>query len=121
MSKSAVTYKRLNEKYLRDAEELLKKGDYSQASEKLWGAAAEMVKAAAKKRENKELGGHRLVFDYVLGLDKEFPDLNLKRLFMTARLLRTNFYEDELPREYVRAIGYTDVKEFVSKMRKLLE
>ena len=43
-------YERLNGKYLREAEELLEKKDYPQASEKLWGAAAEIVKAVAAGR-----------------------------------------------------------------------
>lgn len=43
-------YKRLNGKFLRDAEELLAKGDVVQASEKFGGAAAEIVKAYAAKR-----------------------------------------------------------------------
>jgi len=34
-------------KYLEDAEELIKRKDYVQASEKLWGAAAEIVTVAA--------------------------------------------------------------------------
>jgi len=39
-------YLKLNNKYLDDAEELIKRKDYVQASEKLWGAAAEIVKVA---------------------------------------------------------------------------
>ena len=121
MSRTATAYQRLNEKYLKDAQALMRKEDYSQASEKLWGAAAEIVKAVAMKRENKEIGEHRLLFDYVSRLDKEFPHLNLKRLFMTARLLHTNFYEDELPADYVRDLAFRDVTEFVDKIRKFLE
>ena len=30
----------LSDKYLREAEDLIKKGDYVQASEKAWGAAS---------------------------------------------------------------------------------
>ncbi len=43
-------YVRLNGKYLAEALSLLRKGDLSQASEKLWGAFAEMVKAVAAQR-----------------------------------------------------------------------
>jgi len=39
----------LNSKYLKDAEKLLKEGGYLQASEKFWGAAAEITKALASK------------------------------------------------------------------------
>jgi hypothetical protein len=40
---------RLSEKELMEAEELLRKGDYLQASEEAWGAAAQMVKAVAAR------------------------------------------------------------------------
>ena len=50
----AEFHRGLAEKFLREAEELLTRGDYVQASEKAWGAAAQMVKAIAAKR-GKEL------------------------------------------------------------------
>ena len=121
MSRQIMTYERLNSKYLKDAEEELMKGDYLQASEKLWGAAASIVKVVAMKRENKRLGEHRLLFDYVSKLDQEFPDLNLKLLFMAVRTLHTNFYEDELSQDYVKETGYKVVTEFVDKMKKILK
>ena len=40
----------LSEKYLKEAEEFLEKGDYTQASEKVWGAASQIVRALAAKR-----------------------------------------------------------------------
>ena len=49
---------KLSEKYMREAEDLLAKGDYARASEKAWGAAAQIVKALAA-REGKEIRSHR--------------------------------------------------------------
>jgi len=43
-------YAELNGKFLKDAKTLLEKRDYVQASEKLWGAAAQIVKAIALAR-----------------------------------------------------------------------
>ena len=40
----------LNGKYLQDAKALLDKQDYVQASEKLWGAVAQIIKAIALNR-----------------------------------------------------------------------
>ena len=54
-------YVRLSEKYLRDAEEFLAKGDYVQASKKLWGAASLMVKAVAASRGCLDLVPRRVV------------------------------------------------------------
>ena len=56
---------RLNDKYLQEAEALLDKGDYVQASEKFWGAAAEVVKAVAVKR-GIELKSHGELMDLYL-------------------------------------------------------
>jgi hypothetical protein len=59
-----MPYRRLNGKYLRDAENLIRKGDYAQASEKLWGAAADIVKAVGAKR-GVDLGTHASLWEYV--------------------------------------------------------
>ena len=111
-------YKRLNGKYLKDAEELLAKEDYAQASEKLWGAAAEIVKAVAAKRGIK-LGAHRSLTRFVAELDEEHPKLNLATGFGIANNLHTNFYEDWLdPRMVLKHAEV--VKDFITKMEQLL-
>jgi len=47
----AQDYLWLNDKYLKEAGALMEEGDYVQASEKFWGAAAEIVKAVAAGRD----------------------------------------------------------------------
>ncbi len=110
-------YGHLNAKYLKDAEKLFSKHDYSQASEKLWGAAAEMVKVVAAKRGD-ELGTHASLWDYVSKLDKEHPELTLKRDFSYAGNLHQNFYEDWLGKDYVKE-GLEVVKGFIEKLRSI--
>jgi len=63
----------LSEKYLKEAEEFLNKGDHTQASEKVWGAASQIVKALAAKRgkalrSHREL--HRFVFRNQKGIER---------------------------------------------------
>lgn len=111
-------YAKPNGKYLRDAEELLRKKDYAQASEKLWGACAEVIKAVAAKR-GKQLGTHRSVGEFVTKLHKEHPDWNLIDSFHIANSLHMNFYEDHLPPEHVIR-GEKVVKEFVKRLKTLL-
>ncbi|MCC5999021.1 MAG: PaREP1 family protein, partial [Thermofilum sp.] len=111
-------YLRLSEKYLRDAEELLAKGDYVQASEKAWGAAAQIVKALAAK-EGIELRSHGELHRYVSKLSSERGDREIPRLWLSAVSLHQNFYENWLPGEIVEE-GLESVKEFVEKLRKLL-
>ena len=46
MNGKTQEYLKLNGKYLKEAEGLMGDGDWVQASEKFWGAAAAIVKAA---------------------------------------------------------------------------
>ncbi len=112
-------YLRLNGKYVAEAEELLAKKDYPQASEKLWGAAVEIVKAVAAKRGT-ELGTHRSVGNFVSKLAREKPDWNLIQAFSVASALHTNFYEDHMPPDHVLSNAEI-VKEFVAKLKSLLQ
>ena len=111
----AERYLELNRKYLEEAEEFLAKGDYVQASEKLWGAAAEMVKAVASKGEL-ELKSHRDLWEFVTKLDNERPELNLLKLFHVANSLHINFYENWMTPEAVTK-GAEAVKELIEKLR----
>lgn len=95
-----TTYVELNQKYLKEADALLAKSDYPQASEKLWGGFVEMIKAIAQKR-GENLGTHRSIAYFALKLDKERPELRIHDVFAHADKLHTNFYEDHLPAEDV--------------------
>jgi hypothetical protein len=112
-------YLRLNGKYLKDAEELLAKGDYTQASEKFWGAAAEMVKAVAAKH-GVRLGTYKSIVRYVLEVDKKHPEWRLQEAFAQAETLHVNFYEDNLPEEVVKVRAET-VKRIIEKLKPMLE
>ncbi len=49
-SKRAEKYMELFQKYYSEAHRLLKQGDYTQATEKLWGAATALIKLHAALR-----------------------------------------------------------------------
>lgn len=108
----------LNNKYLDEAEVLIKRKDYVQTSEKLWGAAAEIVKVVAAKR-GMEIKSHRELYKFVANLRMELEELELTRLFAAAGALHQNFYENWLPSEVV--IDYAEaVKELVAKLRRTI-
>ena len=113
----AKFHRGLAEKFLREAEELLARGDYVQASEKAWGAAAQMVKAVAAKK-GRELKSHGDLWRFVLEVAGENDEL--RRLWHVANTLHQNFYGGWIPPEGVRR-AVDDVKRFVGKMRELLE
>jgi len=111
-------YVRLNGKYLAEAEELMRKGDLPQASEKFWGAFAEMVKGVAARR-GAPLGTHRSVAEFVSVLHRERPEWRLMDAFKHAESLHVNFYEDHLPADHVEESGKA-VRKGVERLRSLL-
>jgi len=107
-----VDYKKQSEKYFMDAKKLLAKTclraathrqeDFAQASEKLWGASATMVKAVAES-SGLYHNGHRELFkvdvashfiwDEIDKLSKKTKDDELLTLFHIASSLHINFYD----------------------------
>ena len=114
----AELHLKLCEKYLSEAEQLALKGDYVQASEKAWGAAAQIVKAVAAKR-GVDLKSHGDLWRFVTKLREETGDAELGRLWHVANSLHTNFYEAWATPELVED-AINDVKTFVEKLKKLL-
>jgi hypothetical protein len=108
----AERYLALHEKYLRDGERLLAEGDYVQASEKMWGAVATMVKAVSEERgwrhyRHADLG--RAVGNIALATgDQEYV-----LLFGFAEQLHANFYDNFLSGQAV--------EEAARKMRDLIQ
>ena len=111
----APNYLKLNNKYLKEADALISKRDYVQASEKFWGAAAEVVKAVAANR-GIELKSHGELFNFVSQLKSELGEPELPRLFSLASTLHQNFYEDWLPSATVKDHGEA-VKQFVARLK----
>ena len=73
----------------------IESGDLLQGSEKLWGAAAHAVKAAAEQRGWKHNGHaflHKVVDNIVLGTG----DRRFKEAFYAANRLHINFYENTM-------------------------
>lgn len=115
---SQTEYLRLNGKYMDEADKLLAKEDYTQASEKLWGAVVEIVKAVAAKSDL-QLGTHRSIAEYVSRLSKEHPNWYLVQAFSVASALHTNFYENHMPPDHVRTDANV-VREFVGNLKTLI-
>ena len=84
-------YAAMSRKLLEDGRQALSQGDPVQASEKLWGAAAQMVKSVAESRGWPH-HDHRELFRVVNRLAQETGDLELRRLFRLANSMHTNFY-----------------------------
>jgi hypothetical protein len=111
-------YATLNHKYLKEADALIEKGDYVQASEKFWGAASAAVKSVAAKRGT-NIRSHERLYHFVDRLTEELEDPELTRLFGLASALHQNFYEDWLPSRMVINYGKA-VKQLVEKLEVLI-
>ncbi|MHA1710352.1 MAG: PaREP1 family protein [Candidatus Baldrarchaeia archaeon] len=115
----AELHLKLCEKYLKEAEEFLAKGDYVQASEKAWGASSQMLKALAAK-EGKELRSHADLWKYMDILAEKLGDDELRHLWRTANALHQNFYENWMPPREVK-LSIKDVKTFIKRLKELFK
>ena len=112
------TYHEASMFLLQQAEVELAAGDVRQASEKGWGAAAQIVKAVAEQRGWSHQN-HGALYRVVDDLCTESGDNDIYLLFQVANQLHVNFYEnwDNL-RNVSRALAA--VRLFVEKLSPLL-
>lgn len=93
-------YARASERFLAQARQELSAGDLAQASEKGWGATAQLLKAIAEQRgweHHRRRHYHRIISR----LRAETGDGDIRRLFDTASALHENFYENDTPADEV--------------------
>ena len=112
-----VHHRELSAEYLRHARSLLADGDLTQASEKGWGAASVLVKAAAESRGWRH-DGHRELWQALGRLADESEDEEMRRQFGLAGALHTNYYEAWLDAESVE-LYLGEVERLVEKLGEL--
>ena len=118
MTTAGNAYQHKSRYFLAQAREELATGDLAQASEKGWGAAAQMVKAIAEQR-GWDHRGHAQLFRAVDILANETGDDDIDRLFKVASALHVNFYEDWSSAASI-ARGLEDIARLVSKLEPLV-
>ena len=111
------TYAEAARHLLAQAQGELEQGDVRQASEKGWGAAAQMVKAVAERR-GWEHRTHAGLFRVISDLATETGDNEIRNLFHVANSLHINFYENWNTAENVRA-ALSDVERLLEKLSSL--
>jgi len=111
-------YATAGREFLAKAQEALAANDLAQASEKGWGAAAQMVKAVAQRRGWGH-NGHALLFQVVRRLAEETGDVQINELFHFANSLHSNFYENWMHAEMVQS-GLDNVGRLMEKLEQLL-
>ena len=111
-------YQQASERFLAQARRELADGDLPQASEKGWGATAQILKAVAERR-GWEHRRHRHHLVTVSRLRAETGDGDIRRLFNTASALHENFYENTMPAFEV-AESLDDVEALMNKLIPML-
>lgn len=112
-------YVERSEHYLAQASDEFGRGDYLQASEKGWGATAQMVKAVAEER-GWDHSRHAQLIGTVRRVVAETGDQELWLAFGAARDLHENFYEGEMGANDVDYhLGH--VTQFIERMRGLID
>ncbi len=113
-----TTYRQQSRVFLEQAFEELEKSDLNQASEKGWGAAAQMLKAIASERGWAH-GNHSMLFAVMDRLEMETNSVSLRDGFSAAHYLHINFYEGWLERAGVEE-NLNRVQAFVDAAEELL-
>ena len=114
MTTKTTYYSSTSRDFLTKARSYLDQDDLLQASEKGWGAAAQMVKCIAESRGWRH-DGHSLLYQVVNRLSNEAGDPEIRTLFRLAGDLHINFYEGWLTREMVED-GLDQVTELTQKL-----
>ena len=116
---TTLTYQDAARHLLAQGLEELAKGDSRQASEKGWGATAQMIKAVASSRGWKH-DSHAALYRVVDRLVRETGDDGIRNRFGVANGLHQNFYENWGNADYV-AGGLADVRELLDRLEPLLD
>ena len=113
------TYQTASRHLLAQAHMELAAGDTRQASEKGWGAAAQMVKSVAARRGWAHQS-HAALYFVVRRLTNETGDREIRRLFDVAGNLHVNFYENWNNAENV-SDSLDDIAQLLDKLELLDE
>ena len=86
----------ISRRLTQQAREELERGDRLQATEKVWGALAQMLKAHGQQRGWHNLGGHRTVGHIARQLTDEYDDRRILTAYVGADNGHRNFYDNEM-------------------------
>ena len=99
------------------ARDYLQEGDLRQASEKGWGAAAQIVKAVAENWKEYDVshGRHQDLRALVAGLSTANQEPDLFLMFAAAQDLHENFYENNVP-TYIVNLNLEQTAGFIDRI-----
>lgn len=110
-------YSNMSRDFIARAEEYLRQGDLVQASEKSWGAAACALKSIAEERGWLHQS-HSLLFDISNQVAEELDSAGLRDMFLSAKSMHQNFYENWEPEEGVE-YAVDRIKQFLTELENV--
>ncbi|MCK4455451.1 MAG: hypothetical protein KAU99_03790 [Thermoplasmata archaeon] len=110
-------YLRTRDEYFRNAETLLGKRESRKASELLWGAIAQGVKALAAGK-SVMIETHGGLFEFVRELAKETGREDLYDSFLELQVLHKNFYDEAVPAGRL-PLYFRKVREYLLELERL--
>jgi len=113
------TYLKRRDEYYVNALKSASKGEFSKASEFLWGAITQSLKALAAVN-GIGLGKHKQFFEFMRQISKELRDEELYKSFLFLRKLHINFYEEVIdPQDF--QIYLKEAKLFMQKIDEIIK
>lgn len=86
----------ISRRLIQQARDELDRGDRLQATEKVWGALAQMLKAHGQQRGWLNLGSHRTVGRIAQQLGAEYHVMAVLNAYIAADNGHRNFYDNEM-------------------------
>ena len=86
----------ISRRFIQQAPGELERGDRLQATEKIWGALAQMLKAHGQQRGWLNIGSHRTVGRIAQQLAAEYDDGRILNAYIAADNGHRNFYDNEM-------------------------
>jgi len=86
----------ISRRFIRQAPEELERGDRLQATEKIWGALAQLLKAHGQQRGWMNMGSHRTVGRIAQQLAAEYDNGRILNAYIASDNGHRNFYDNEM-------------------------
>ena len=86
----------ISRRLIQQARDELERGHRLQATEKVWGALAQMLKAHGQQRGWLNLGSHRTVGHIARQLADEYGNIGILNAYVAADNGHRNFYDNEM-------------------------
>jgi len=107
------------DEFRSNADQAIVAGELRKASELLWGAVTQQLKALAATR-NVLITSHREFFDFLRQCSKELHETQLYADFVSLNALHRNFYDETIPPDAFPEF-YDKAIQFIGRLDELVK